>query len=257
MTAGARSAGPLSGRTVVVTRAEHQASSLTDRLTALGADVLAVPVIAVAEPSDGGAGLRDALARLEQVDWLVVTSANGVERVVDATSVVGADLASVSLAAVGPGTRDALNERGLDVALVPERFVAEGLLEVFPAPPGHRPGRVLLAQADGARPVLREGLAATGWQVDVVEAYRTVHPPVSADLVARAAAADAVTFTSASTVRGFVAAAGVDVLPPVVVTIGPVTSAEAARLEVPVTAEADPHTIPGLAAAVVDALAAR
>lgn len=248
---------PLAGRTVVVTRAEHQASRLSDLLREQGADVLPVPVIAVAEPSDGGASLRAALERLAEVDWLVVTSRNGVARVDAASRAVGADLAAARLAAVGPGTRDALRELDLEVALVPDRFVAEGLLAAFPQPPDDRPGRVLLAQADGARPVLGEGLAAAGWDVEVVEAYRTIHPPIADDLVARAARADAITFTSASTVRGFVAAAGVDALPSVVVTIGPVTSAEAARLGVVVTVEADPHSIPGLVDAVAAALVDR
>ena len=251
---GVRPAGPLSGRTVVVTRAEHQASALTDQLVALGAEVLAVPVIAVAEPVDGGAALREAVGRLEGGDWLVVTSANGVERVVEAAHAVGADLSSVSLAAVGPGTRDAFHGHGLDVALVPDRFVAEGLLAAFPSPPDHGPRRVVLAQADGARPVLREGLVGAGWEVEAVDAYRTVHPPVPADLVARASGADAITFTSASTVRGFVAAAGLGALPPVVVTIGRVTSEQARASGVEVTREADPHSIPGLVAAVVSSL---
>lgn len=238
----------------MVTRSEHQASGIADRLVAAGATVVAVPVIAIEEPADGGEALRGALAAHDEVDWVVVTSVNGAERAVAAAAAVGADLSTVSLAAVGPGTRDALAAHGLDVDVVPDRFVAEGLLAAFPAPPIDRTGRVLLAQAEGARPVLREGLAAAGWDVRVVTAYRTVHPPVSAELVARAAAADAVTFTSASTVRGFVAAAGLDAVPPVVATIGPITSAEAVGLGVTVTVEAPVHTVAGLVDALISHL---
>ena len=122
--------------------------------------------------------------------------------------------------------------------LVPERFVAESLLEAFPAPPSGRPGRVLLARAAVARDVLPDGLRAQGWVVDVVEAYRT--RPAELTPVQRAAltGADAVTFTSSSTVDNFVAAVGVDAVPPVVVCIGPVTAETARRHGLTVTAEA-------------------
>ena len=244
-----RTERPLAGRTIVVTRATAQSSSLVEALRAHGAEVVPVPVIAVADPADGGEALSAAVADLDRYDWVVVTSANGAERAVAAAAAAGTDLSTVRLAAIGPGSRDALAAHGLDVDVVPDRFVAEGLLDAFAGQvDGGR--RVLLAQAEGARPVLREGLAAAGWDVDAVVAYRTVHPPLAPDLVARAAAADAVTFTSASTVRGFVAAAGLDAIPPVVATIGPITSAEAARLGVTVTVEAPVHTVAG----VVDAL---
>ena len=254
-------AGPLAGRTIVVTRATAQASWLVDRLEALGAEVITVPVIAVVDASDGGAALAEAVARAETYDWIVVTSTNGADRL--AASAVerhGASSAlassSARFAAIGRGTAEALARHGLPVALVPERFVAEGLLDVFPPPPGSG-GRVLLAQAAGARPVLHEGLRAAGWQVDVVEAYRTIHPPVAADRLAAASGADAITFTSASTIEGWMAAAGPDALPPVVATIGPITTAAAVAHGVDVDIEAEPHTIPGLVDALVRHLGER
>lgn len=247
--------GPLAGVRVVVTRASEQASSLASRLTGHGAAVIEVPTIAIVDASDGGRGLREALARIVEFDWLVITSPNGARRV--AAALVDTDQVAmpprVKLAAVGPGTAATLDELGIEADLVPERFVAEGLLEAFPAPPPGG-GRVLLAQAAGARSVLAEGLDAEGWSVERAEAYRTDHPPVPADLLARVAAADVITFTSASTVRGWVAAAGVEATPPTVVSIGPVTTAAALELGIAVTAEADPHTIDGLISSIIGAV---
>ena len=126
-------------------------------LEAEGATVLSVPTIAIEDPPDGGEALRAALA--DVWDWVVVTSPNGAERAVAAAGGRAAALA-VPWAVVGPGTAEALGRHGIRAALVPDRFVAEGLLEVFPAPPPDRVGRVLVAQAEAARPVLAEGLRA-------------------------------------------------------------------------------------------------
>src|SRR5690606_31332021 len=105
------------------------------------------------------------------------------------------------VAAIGPGTAEALAEGNVVADLVPERFVAEGLLEAFP----EGPGRVLLARAAVARDVLPEGLATKGWEVEVVEAYRTVVADLDPAVGEMAAAADTVTFTSSSTVSNFLA----------------------------------------------------
>jgi uroporphyrinogen III methyltransferase/synthase len=243
---------PLFGRTVVVTRARAQAGELSGRLRRLGAEVVEVPTIEVVDPADGGAALDEAVTRLAGYDWVVVTSPNGARRLArrlrDAR-----DLGAARLAAIGPGTASALAEFHLAVDLVPERFVAEGLLEVFPDPPSAG-GRVLLARAAVARDVLPDGLAARGWTVDVVEAYRTLPVPLDDAARTRVAAADAVTFTSSSTVEHFVAAGGDAVVPPVVAAIGPVTAATARRLGIGVTVEAAVHTLDGLCDAVVSAL---
>lgn len=244
------SSSPLAGWTVVVTRATTQASTLVAALESLGAAVVAVPVIAVAEASDGGAALQAALDDVASYDWLVVTSANGADHVAARLDRVRLVAAATKVAAIGPGTVDALARHDLAVDLVPERFVAEGLLAAFPAVPAGG-GRVLLAQAAAARPVLREGLAAAGWSVHAVEAYRTVHPTLDPALVEQARAADVITFTSASTVRGYVAATGPDAVPAVVASIGPITSDAARELGLVVDVEADEHTIPGLVAALV------
>ncbi|MFP4511863.1 MAG: uroporphyrinogen-III synthase [Acidimicrobiales bacterium] len=241
---------PLAGTTVAVTRATDQASSLADALRELGSEVVAVPTIAVADAADGGAALRAALSGLDRYDWLVVTSTNGADRVASEVTPQALAATGTRVAVIGPGTAEAMATRGFAVDLVPDRFVAEGLLEVFPtAPPDG--GAVLLAQAAGARPVLGEGLEAAGWVVDRVEAYRTVHPPVERARARAAVAADIVTFTSASTVSGYVAGVGLDPPPRAVACIGPVTAAAARSQGLEVDVVADPHTIAGLVDAIV------
>jgi uroporphyrinogen III methyltransferase / synthase len=244
---------PLLGRRVVVTRARAQAPQLTDRLRRSGADVVVVPTIEVVDPVDGGAALRAAAARASTYDWVVLTSPNGARRFV-AELRDGRDLGAARLAVIGPGTAAALAATNLVADLVPERFVAESLLEAFPAPPDGRTGRVLLARAAVARDVLPAGLRDSGWDVDVVEAYRTVPVGLTDDQLHDVAAADAITFTSSSTVQHFVAAAGAGAVPPVVACIGPVTAATARDLGLDVTVEAPVHTIDGLVDALVDAL---
>src|SRR5262245_1252098 len=241
---------PLFGRCVAITRAREQASGLRQQLEALGADVLEVPAIRV-EP------LAFSLPPLDDVSWLVLTSANGVVAVFGALEQAGRDaraLSSVRIAAIGPGTADALGLFGVRPDLVPERFVAESLLEAFPDPgaPGER---VLLARAEQARDVLPDGLAERGYTVEVLAVYRTVREDPAPDVLerVRAGAVDAITFTSSSTVKNFCEVAGAlpDPQPPVV-SIGPVTSATARELGLRVDAEATEHTIDGLVAALRD-----
>jgi uroporphyrinogen III methyltransferase/synthase len=239
---------PLFGRSVVVTRARAQAGELASRLARLGADVVAAPTIEVTDPLDGGSSLDAAITRLGSYDWVVLTSANGVVRFCSRLR-DGRDLAGVRIAAIGPGTAAALARHHLVADLVPDRFVAESLLEAFPAPPQDRAGRVLLARAEVAREVLPEGLAAMGWEVDVASAYRTVPAVVDEAARDRVARADAVCFTSASTVENFVAAFGAEAAPSVVAAIGPVTAAAARRGGLAVDVEADPHTLDGLVGA--------
>jgi uroporphyrinogen-III synthase len=239
--------GPLAGRTIVVTRASAQSGALADALRAVGAQVLEVATITVADPDDGGAALRAAVANMAAYEWVVVTSANGAERLVDALA--SPVLPGVSVAAIGPGTADALERRGVAVTLVPEHFVAEGLLAAFPPPSRH--ARVLVVQAEAARPLLADGLRSAGWTVDVVVAYRTVPASPSPALVGDAARADAITFTSASTVESWLAIAGPSTTPANVVCIGPVTADAARRGGLVVTRVAEPHSLPGLVDAVV------
>ena len=141
-----------------------------------------------------------------------------------------------------------MRRRGVRADLVPERFVAESLLEAFPGP-GAPGARVLLARAEVARDVLPEGLAERGYDVDVLAVYRTVPAaPDPADLArVRGGEVDAITFTSSSTVTNFCDLVGALPDPqPLVVSIGPVTSATARERGLRVDVEADPHTIDGL-----------
>ncbi len=194
--------------------------------------------------------LDESLAEIQQFDWLVVTSANGARRVLSGLPDARA-LGGVSVAAIGPGTAAALAEGNVRADLVPDRFVAESLLEAFPAPPADG-GRVLLARAAVARDTLPDGLRAAGWDVEVVEAYRTVPARPAPALLDAAAAADIVTFTSSSTVTRYLAVAGADRVPPVVACIGPVTAATAREAGLTVAVEAGEHTIPGLVQALID-----
>ena len=240
---------PLFGRSIVVTRAREQASELHARLVALGAEVIELPAIEITP-------LDFTLPDLHGYDWLVCTSANGVDALFDRGLVpAGLDaraLAAVRVAAIGPGTAQAFAARGIRVDLLPERFIAESLLDAFPAaPPG---ARVLLARAERARDVLPEGLATKGYAVDVLPVYRTVVATPADDLLARVRAGrvDALTFTSSSTVTNFCdLLGGLPDPPPLVISIGPVTSATAVERGLRVDAEADPHTIDGLVDAVV------
>lgn len=241
---------PLLGRRVVVTRTRAQASELSAALRAHGAEPIEVPVIEVVAPDDPALVDAAVLAcRAGAYDWVVLTSPNGVERFCAALR-DGRDLAGARLAAIGPGTAAALARQHLVADLVPDRFVAEALLDALGAPPPGG-GRVLLARAAVARDVLPDGLRLRGWDVDVVPVYRTmpVRPPD--DARASVASADVVTFTSSSTVEHFVAAFGTAALPPTIACIGPVTAAAARAHGIDVTVEAGEHTIAGLVAALV------
>jgi uroporphyrinogen III methyltransferase/synthase len=245
---------PLFAKKVVVTRARAQASELSRKLVSAGAVVVEVPTIRIDPPSDGGAGLERGVAGLRagRYEWVILTSVNAVEALLGRIEDLRV-LAGARIAVVGSATAEALGRRGLLADLIPERQQADGLLEVFPAPPGPD-ARVLFPRAAEGREVLVEGLPAAGWQLDVVEAYRTVPVPVSPEVLADVAAADAVCFTSSSTVSGFLEACGPEAIPPVVVCIGPVTAATAVAAGFVVNAIADRHSIDGLVVALIEAL---
>ena len=244
---------PLFGRRVIVTRAREQASDLVERLHELGAATVELPVIEIGEPADGGAALREAARRVGDYDWVAFTSANAVIRFFAALGAVGLDsraLGGRRVAAIGPGTADALAAAGVRADLVPERFVAESLLDAVPA----GPGRVLLPRAAVARDALPAGLERRGYTVDVVEAYRTAVGRPAAEALVAAATAHAVTFTSSSTVTNYLAVAGDVPVPPVVACIGPITADTARAAGLTVDVVAAEHTIDGLVTALVEAL---
>ncbi len=245
---------PLLGRRVLVTRTRQQASELVVALRAAGAEPIELPVIEVVDPVDGGVALRHAADELAAYDWVVLTSPNGARRLLDAVVATGGDarrFAGARVAAIGPGTARVLGDGGIEADLVPDRFVAEALLDALPAPP--RAGaRLLLARAEVARDVLPDGLRAAGWEVDVVDAYRTVPAALSDAQRAAAATADTVTFTSSSTVERYLELLGPEAVPATVACIGPITAATARDRGLTVDVEAAEHTIAGLVAALVD-----
>lgn len=241
---------PLLGRRIVVTRARAQASELSRLLADEGARVIEVPAIEIVDPADGGAALRRAVSALRMYDWLVLTSANGAGRLFGAIR-DSRDLGGLKVAVIGPGTAAEVSRYNVRPDLVPDRFVAESLVDAFPTPSSDG-GRVLLVRAAVARDVLPEGLEAKGWSVDVAEAYSTKACEVDAAQLRAVTQAEIVTFASSSTVRNFVAAVGRENVPAVVACIGPIT-AETARLEgLDVTIEAGAHTLPGLVESIVD-----
>ncbi len=246
-------ARPLFGRTVIVTRAREQASSLAARLEELGAAVVELPTIAI-EP------LPVSLPPLDGYDWIVFTSVNAVDgfftRGLAAHDLDARALAGLRVGAIGPGTTESLARFGIRPDLVPARSVAESLLEAFP--PALIDDRVLIPRAETARDVLPEGLARLGYDVEIMPVYRTVTAAPDPNHLEqlRSGAVDAITFTSASTVDNFFDLVGELPSPgPAIVSIGPVTSDAAAARGVRVDAEADPHTIDGLVVAILGALA--
>ena len=250
---------PLFGRRIVVTRASAQASGLRDALAALGAEVLEMPALRV-EPLDQ-APLQAAMRRVADYQWLVVTSQNAVGFVWSALRAAGLDaraLAGLRVACVGKSTSEALLDRGLAADVVPPRYVAESVLEALGARDDVRGTRVLYVAAEGARDVLPVGLRRLGCTVDLVPAYRTVPSSEGADALRAALASgrvDAVTFASASAVRGYVEAVGGDASRAPAVTIGPVTSDAARAAGLVVAAESRQASIAGLVEAVVTELA--
>lgn len=252
----APAAHALTGRRVVVTRAREQAGELIALLEAAGAEALAFPCIAFVEPeswdvADAAIG-RLGAAVVPGYDWVLFTSANGVAFFFDRCVAGGVDAASVAalrVAAVGPATAAALAERGIEPEVLPEEYVGEGLLEALVARGVGTGGRVLLPRAQEARDVLPDGLIARGALVDVVPVYRTVTGPGDAAVLGRlrAGEADVVTFTSPSTVRGFLRLAGGMLRPmPIVACIGPVAAAAARANGLDVAVESAEHTVCGL-----------
>ena len=252
---------PLAGRTIVVTRRRDQAETFARTLERVGAKVIALPTIEVVDPESWDA-VDESIKRLAAggFDWVAFTSVNGVERFFKRLPYMPADVIKDSrVAAVGVATERSLESAGVSVDLVPESYTAESLAAAL----GHGDGSILLPRAADVPPELVEGLTANGWDVHEVAVYKTI--PASdedpgADAI-RAGRYDAVTFTSASTVKGFVGMLGV---PPeleatseatdhLVICIGPVTAKACSDLGLRVDVVSEEHTSPGL----VDALIQR
>ncbi len=230
---------PLAGRSVAVTRARAQASGLSRGLAALGARVVQAPVIRVAPIA--GPPLDPAA-----YDLVCVSSANGVRELFQRLRAGGRDaraLAGARVAAIGPGTAEALAEQGIVPDVVPERAVAESLAEALA---GVAVRHALVARGRGAREVLPQALRAAGARVDVLELYETVAEPLSPRVAEAAAEADYITFTSASTVRFFTDAGGAPSPRTRVVSIGPITSEALREHGLTPDLEAQRHDVGGV-----------
>ena len=247
---------PLFGKRIVVTRATQQASALTEKLRDAGADVIEVPATRIARLDLSQ--LRDTISRIGEYQWLVFTSQNAVAIFWEQLLGAGCDaraLAGVKVSAVGPATAGALLEHGITVDTIPERFVAEALLEVMGARDDVAGSRVLYVTAEGAREVLPSGLRALGAEVDVVQAYRSIGDDAGSARLGRSIESGKVhlvTFTSASAVRAYVDAVGAELAARVpAASIGPQTSEALRTAGIEVRYEAQESTIDGLVSAIV------
>jgi uroporphyrinogen-III synthase len=210
----------------------------------IGYEPVIAPVIGIEAPADGGAALRAAFASTADIAWVVFTSPNAASA---AAGVIDSDTrADLRVAVVGPGTGVAAAEAGFTVTFVAERNVAEGVLEAFASLPVFASQRIVVPQAQRARPALVAGLRTLGWTVDAPVAYTTVAVGLSEAQVSNVRGADAVAFTSASTVEALLLSVAPEDLPAVLVSIGPETSAAMRRNGLKPTAEASPHTLVGL-----------
>lgn len=279
---------PLKGIRILVGRARHQAGALSAELRKLGAQVLEIPFIEIRKPRSFRP-LDGALKNLDTYDWLILTSVNGVEAMwgrmekagtgnpkregqefsrsaksVRKNAAFAAD-GHIRIAAIGPATKKAIEQRGLHVDAMPKEYVAESVVRCLKGKVKEK--RVLLVRAKIARDVIPRELRRAGAHVDVVEAYETVVPQSSrrhlqAALKNPRMRPNVVTFTSSSTVRNFVELLG-DARKPEwlagvqMASIGPVTSATLREVRLPVDIEAREFTIPGLLTAIVDVISSR
>jgi uroporphyrinogen-III synthase len=282
----AKTAHALNGIRVLVGRARHQAGVLSTELRKFGAQVIEIPFIEIRKPKSFKP-LDAALKSLGTYDWLVLTSVNGVEAMWDRMQDLHDRLPQVReghdfsravkpsksksalapadprlrVAAIGPATRKAIEQRGMNVDVVPKEYVAESVVRSLKSKMKGK--RVLLVRAKVARDVIPRELRKAGAHVDVVEAYETVVPQSSRRRLQAALRnpkrrPHIVTFTSSSTVRNFVAllrsrSTGLDEI--LMASIGPVTSSTLREFGLPVDISAKEFTIPGLVKAIVGAVA--
>ena len=251
---------PLFGRSVVVTRAREQASGLAQELGRLGADVIQCPTIEIS-PLPDYAELDAAIARLSEYAWLIFTSVNGVRWFWKRLEAAGKDSRALGLcrvAAIGPATAEALEARGIRPDFIPERYVAEGVVEGLLARGKVDGVRMLLPRAAKAREVLPDELRKAGARVDVISAYETIPAATRKDEVLeriQAGTLDCITFGSSSTVENFLSLIPAETLrahPDVrLAAIGPVTAKTLEAHGLPCHIMPEEYTIPALVQALV------
>jgi len=261
--ASAGAAIPLHGRCVVITRAHEAGGAFAAGLRALGAQVTEFPVIEIAAP-DSYAAIDAALARVTSFDWMIFTSASGVERMLERMTTRGVGLRTLEgakLGAIGPATAARLNEHALTVAAMPREYRAEAIVEAIGAE-RIRGARILIPRAQVAREILPEMLMAAGArEVVVAPVYKTVKPanaPVERlHAMAASGTIDLVAFTSSSTVTNFCEMVGAAVARGLkAAAIGPITAETARAAGLRVVAQPTEYTVPGLIAAIRNYFAA-
>ena len=250
---------PLFGKRVMVTRSRSQASVLSRMLAEAGAQPIELPTIQTVPPEDYSR-LDEAIGSLPSYDWVVLTSANGVDALFGRMAALGLDsraLGSVKVAAIGPATAGALGRFGIRADLVPGQYVGESIVAEMERL-GIQGARILLVRADIGRKTLPEGLSRLGAAVDDVTAYRTVAPEAARRRAAELLAGgtlDLITFTSSSTVTNLLALLDEDTslvneLP--AACIGPVTASTARQRGLRVEIEAREYTVLGLVRAITE-----
>jgi uroporphyrinogen-III synthase len=259
---------PLRGFRILVGRARHQAGALSAELRKLGAEVIEIPFIEIRRPKSFKP-LDMALKNLANYDWLILTSVNGVEAMWDRLDkrLPKTNCNALRIAAIGPATKKAIEQRGANVDVVPKEYVAESVVKSLKNKVKGK--RVLLVRAKVARDVIPHELRKAGAQVEVVEAYETVVPRSSRARLRTALRNPAkrphvVTFTSSSTVKNFVELLGPaqtarhKVIAGIrMASIGPITSATLREFGLSVDIRAKEFTIQGLIEAIVGAVAVR
>jgi uroporphyrinogen-III synthase/uroporphyrinogen III methyltransferase/synthase len=255
------SALPLAGRRVLVTRAAHQAGKLSEGLRAMGAEPVEVPVLEIRPPASFEP-FDAAIHQLSSYDWLILTSANAVHALAERSAFLGFSLPALAppqVAAIGEATASEARKAGLQVAFVPQAYIAEslvdGLLKLLQTQPLRQ--SILLVRAAVARDVIPDALHTAGAVVEVVDAYRNALPEAAPEQLRRAVAngLDVATFTSSSSATHLAEAAlAAGIAWPFAavpaVSIGPITSQTLRELGWPPSVEAVPSDIPGLLAAV-------
>jgi uroporphyrinogen III methyltransferase/synthase len=250
---------PLFGRGIVITRPEKQADDLARLLINEGANPIHFPTIKIVPPPDWS-DLDAAIKNLEDYNWLIFTSANGVafffERLFAKNKDIR-DLKGVKICCIGPATAKQVESKGIRVDLVPKKFISEGILESFSGM-NLRGKKILIARAAKARDVLPARLKKSGAKVDVVTAYETINSGKKKndlETLFKENQVDVITFTSSSTVNNFVKIMGRNFSLPKgvkIACIGPVTEAAAARAGFSVDIHQEEYTMEGLVQTLID-----
>lgn len=245
--------GPLVGTSVVITRARHQASQLSDQLLQAGATPVIIPVIDIEVTNEVRDFLKHTLQMPDLPTWVAFSSQNAVWSVANTPG--GPELlARVHIACIGAATASSCRSAGFTVDFVPSHSNPEAFVNEFPAPTAPVSEHVAYFASEIARPMIDEGLRARGYIVDRVTAYQTIQATVSPYVRHRAHGADAIIFTSTSTVSGAVSIFGTKHLPRRIISIGPSTSAAIREHGLEVTKEAREQRLDALVSSLIAAI---